>query len=112
MNTISNIKHTVVAYNEKGECIGCGGIKQYNPKTIEIKRMFVDENQRGKGVATLILNELEKWGKELHFKQCILETMKEKSYAISFYKKNGYSVIPNFGAYKDAENSICFSKDI
>lgn len=112
LNTISNIEYAVVAYDDKGNCVGCGGLKKYANETIEIKRMFVRSNQRGKGIATLVLNELEKWATELHFKKSVLETLKEKLYAINFYKKNGYAVIPNFGAYKSAENSICFSKEI
>lgn len=67
---------------------------------------------RGKGIATIVLNELEKWSHELNFKKCILETLKEKPYAIRFYKKNGYKTIPNFGEYIKAENSVCFEKEL
>ncbi|MEP1489095.1 MAG: GNAT family N-acetyltransferase [Algibacter sp.] len=67
---------------------------------------------RGKGIATLVLKELENWSNELNFKACILETLKEKPYAIKFYEKNNYKVIPNFGEYIKAENSICFEKKL
>lgn len=112
LNKIEKIKHAIVAYDDKGIPIGCGGIKEYSEEAIEIKRMFVPKTQRGKGIATLILNELENWSKELNFKKCILETLKEKHYAIGFYKKNNYTQIPNFGAYIKAENSICFEKKL
>lgn len=112
LNAIDKIKHVAVAYDERGNCIGCGGIKIYSADIIEIKRMFVPILQRGKGIATLILNELENWSRELHFKKSVLETLKEKEYAIKFYKKNGYSLIPNFGEYILAENSICFEKKL
>ena len=72
--------------------------------------MFVSPNCRGKGVAALVLNELEKWSIELKFKKCILETLKEKPYAIRFYEKNKYEKIPNFGEYIKDEDSICFAK--
>ena len=112
LNAISDIEYAVVAYDEKENCIGSGGLKKYTNEIIEVKRMFVSPTQRGKGIATMVLNELENLAHELQFKQCILETMKEKTYAINFYIKNNYSIIPNFGAYKNAENSICFSKNI
>ena len=112
LNTIDDIKHAVVAYDDKNNLIGCGGIKAFSKSQVEIKRMYVVPTFRGKGIATLILHELEEWSTELNFEKCILETLKEKAYAISFYKKNNYSVIPNFGEYAKAENSVCFEKSI
>ena len=81
-------------------------------RACHIHGLWVDSIYRGKGIASLILTELESWSKELSFNKCILETLKEKYYAISFYKKNGYKEVPNFGDYMNAENSICFSKQI
>lgn len=112
LNNISKIKHAIVAYNEKGVAVGCGGIKTYSKEEVEIKRMFVPSIYRGKGIATMVLTALENWSKELGFKKCILETLKEKPYAIGFYKKNNYQEIPNFGEYITAENSICFEKEL
>ena len=112
LNNIELIKYVVIIYDENNTPIGCGGIKEFSAKEMEIKRMFVSPTCRGKGIATVILNELENWSKELKFKECILETLKEKSYAIAFYKKNNYQEIPNYGDYKNAKNSICFAKQL
>ena len=112
LNIIDSIEYVVVAYNEKGKPVGCGGIKEFSKNEGEIKRMYVPLKFRGKGIATIVLNELENWSRELHFKKCILETLKEKSYAIQFYKKNNYKQILNFGQYAKAQNSICFEKEL
>lgn len=112
LNNIDNIKNAIVAYNENQEPVGCGGIKEYSLTEIEIKRMYVLESCRGKGIASIVLNELEKWSTELGYKKCILETLKEKPYAIAFYQKNNYKEVPNFGKYIKAENSICFEKKL
>ncbi len=112
LNAIDKIKYTVIVYDEEQNPVGCGGIKEYSPKAVEIKRMYIKPTYRGKGIATLVLNELEKWAIELNFKKCILETLKDKPYAIGFYKKNNYKTIPNFGEYIKAENSICFEKEL
>lgn len=110
-NKIDKIKFAVIAYeNEKPA--GCGAIREYGPDTIEIKRMFVTPENRGKGIATLILSELENWSSELSIVKCILETGKNQPEAIRLYRKNGYSQIPNYGPYAEIENSICFGKDI
>ena len=112
LNNTEKIKHAVVAYDENENLVGCGSIKAFSNHEVEIKRMFVPLNFRGKGIALSILSALEDWGKELDFENCILETLKEKPYAIRFYEKNNYRIIPNFGDYVKANNSICFSKKL
>ena len=108
-NKIDSIKHTVIAY-ENEEPVGCGAIKQYEEGTMEVKRMFVPPIHRGKGIATIVLTELERWATELSFKKCVLETGKMQPEAIALYTKNGYKIIPNYGQYKGVENSVCFEK--
>ena len=108
-NKLDNIKNVVVCF-ANDEPIGCGAFKQYDETTVEIKRMFVKPSHRAKGAATLILQELEKWAIENNYSSAILETVKNQPEAVALYKKNGYTIIPNFGQYKDVENSICMSK--
>ncbi len=110
-NTIDKIKHVVLAYeNEKP--LGCGAMKEYEANTMEIKRMYVSPESRNKGIATKILSELEHWAGELSYARCILETGKKQTEAIALYKKNGYTLIPNYGQYAEVENSLCFEKEM
>jgi GNAT superfamily N-acetyltransferase len=110
-NKVDLIKHVVLAsYNEI--IIACGAIKQYDPKTMEIKRMFTSSDYRGKGIAGLILIELQNWTKEMGFENCILETGKRQREAIRLYQKSGYEVITNYGQYAGMEDSICFMKKV
>lgn len=57
-NKIDSIKHVVVYY-ENNLPVACGAIKEYEPGTMEIKRMFVIPEFRGKGIATSVLIELD-----------------------------------------------------
>jgi putative acetyltransferase len=108
-NKIDKIRYVVVAYeNEKP--VGCGAIKEFEPGSMEVKRMYVSPEVRNKGIASKILNELEIWSVELSCIKCILETGKRQPEAIGLYKKNGYVAIPNYGQYADVENSVCFEK--
>lgn len=109
-NKLDAIKHTVVAYNEANRAVGCGAIKQFETGTMEVKRMFVPLEERGKGIAGEILRELEIWAKELGNDKCILETGIKQPEAISLYKKSGYRFIDNYGQYAGVENSVCFAK--
>lgn len=108
-NKLENIKHVIVAY-ENSNPVGCGAIKKYEGNTAEIKRMFVSQNGRRKGIATKILIELELWAKELSYVKCILETGVNQPEAIELYRKNGYRIIANYGQYENAVNSVCFQK--
>jgi GNAT superfamily N-acetyltransferase len=110
-NKIDKIKHVIVAYS--GELpVACGAIKEFDQKTMEVKRMFTSDSHRGKGIATQVLNELEKWALESGYSKCILETGKRLPDAVRLYQKNGYRPIPNYGQYIQMENSICFEKEL
>lgn len=110
-NKLDAIKFVVLAYeNEKP--LGCGAIKEFDPDTMEVKRMYVSPESRGKGIASKILSELEKWASELSYARCILETGNKQHEAIALYKKNGYQLIPNYGQYAGVENSLCFEKQL
>jgi putative acetyltransferase len=110
-NKIDKIKFVVVAYENKRP-LGCGAIKEYEPSTMEVKRMYILPESRGKGIATNILSELENWAAELGYEKCILETGKKQPEAIELYRKNGYKIIPNYGQYTAIENSLCFEKKL
>ncbi len=75
-NKIDSIKHVVVAYMDLSP-VGCGAIKEYDVDTMEVKRMFVTPEHRGNGVATAVLQELEKWAKELDIKSVFLKPEKD-----------------------------------
>lgn len=108
-NKTDSIKHAIVVY-EDHRAVACGAFKVYQGDTAEIKRMFVNPDDRGKGIASQILSALESWAKELSFASCILETGRRYPEAIALYKKNGYDIIPNYGQYESVEDSVCFQK--
>jgi putative acetyltransferase len=101
----------VVAYMDK-QPVGCGAIKEYEESMMEIKRMFVPIENRGKGIASGILQELQQWAKELGYKKCILETGDQMVEAIGLYKKHAFIIIQNYGQYENITSSICFEKKI
>ena len=52
-NKINSLQHVIVAY-ESSIAVGCGAIKEFSSDTMEIKRMFVLPQNRGKGIACLL----------------------------------------------------------
>jgi putative acetyltransferase len=110
-NKIDSIRNVVVAY-ENDSAVGCGAFKKFDDETVEIKRMFVPRERRGRGIAAEVLVELEKWAAELGFDFAVLETGKKQPEAIRLYEKSGYELIPNYGQYAGVENSICLKKSL
>lgn len=110
-NKIDSIQNVVVAY-EADKAVGCGAIKKYENGVMEIKRMFVPIDKRGKGIAGKVLTELQVWAKELGYRKCVLETGDKMIEAIGLYKKHHFIIIPNYGQYANVESSICFEKEI
>jgi putative acetyltransferase len=108
-NIIEQIDTVVIAYMND-EPAGCGCFKPFDSESAEIKRMFVRPNARGNGISTMILQELENWGRELGHKYTVLETGAKQVEALGLYPKAGYILIPKYGPYVDLPDSICFRK--
>jgi GNAT superfamily N-acetyltransferase len=108
-NNIETIKYVLVAYDGDTP-VGCGAIRAFSSDTMEIKRMYVIEDKRGAGIATSIIQELEKWSKDLGCQRTILETGIRLPEAIKFYKKQGYKKITNYEPYINLANSVCYEK--
>ncbi len=103
------IRNCVVIYVENIPA-ACGAFKKWDDSTAEIKRMYTHPDFRKRGLATVIVRELEIWAKELNYTSAILETSLEQIEAISVYEKSGYRRIPNYGQYIGVDKSVCYEK--
>ncbi|MBL7700038.1 MAG: GNAT family N-acetyltransferase [Chitinophagaceae bacterium] len=110
-NKIDMLKNAVVLYMY-GKPVACGAFKPFGKGAVEIKRMYVLPEYRGRNIAGQILRELEDWAGELQYSGCVLETGKRQPEAIRLYEKSGYERIPNYGQYANVENSVCMSKNL
>jgi putative acetyltransferase len=109
INQTAILKNVIVYYKDDMS-VGCGAFREIDEETVEVKRMFVLPDFRGKGIASKILLELEHWALELGCTQTILETGINQPEAIALYKKSGYLITKNYGQYVGVENSVCMKK--
>lgn len=100
----------VMAYNEAGEAIGCGGIRPINESIAEVKRMFA--KTKSMGIGTEILFYLETQARKLGYSVLWLETRFINEQAVSFYENRGYYHIPNYGKYVNNPKAVCFEKKL
>lgn len=111
-NIIKLNAKAVVAYDDE-KPVGCGCFRETGDDTIvEIKRMYVLDAMRGKGIAKRMLRDLETWASELGADKAILETGIGQPEAISLYEKSGYCRIDNYGPYANNPDSICMAKGL
>jgi putative acetyltransferase len=102
----------VIAYLDD-QPVGCGCFRPIkDAKTIEIKRMYVNPAARGRGIAKMILKELENWASDEGFNQSKLETGLNQPEAIAVYRACGYHQIPNYPPYTDMAESMCMAKNL
>ena len=103
----------VVGYLD-GVPVACGGWRVHSELegAAEIKRMFVAESLRGRGLSRLVLTNLEDTARAAGHRQMVLETGLRQPEAIGLYLATGYERIANFGIYRDHPESRCFGKSL
>ena len=111
--TAADIAVFVVAYDAGSDApIGCGAFRDLPDEqpTVEVKRMYVRPEYRGRKIGQLILRDLEARAREQGAVRVRLETGNKQPEAVRLYEGAGYRRIPNFGDYAHVEYSLCFER--
>lgn len=98
--------------------IAMGGWRRLDPhapgvvgeRPVEIKRMYVIERARGRGIARRLLAQLEATAEQAGADWALLETGNPQSAAIRMYRSCGYEDAANFGYYADEEGQVSLRK--
>ncbi|MBN1174102.1 MAG: GNAT family N-acetyltransferase [Micromonosporaceae bacterium] len=105
----------IVAYLDN-EPVGCGGLrKAESPAPTdagEIKRMFVVEHARRRGLARRILAALEEAARGYGYSQVVLDTGSKQDAAHCLYESAGYHRIPGFTIYRDRPGNRAYAKSL
>lgn len=100
-----------VARGDDGRATGCGAIVLYDGYG-ELKRMYVQHDSGGKGVARDILAVLEGAAGEAGISSFKLESGPSQPEALAFYARSGYARCGRYGDYPDDPNSVFMAKDV
>jgi GNAT superfamily N-acetyltransferase len=96
----------------EGRPVGCGGLRRHDDGVAELKRMYVVPDQRGRGVARVLLAAIEAQAARLGYHAIVLETGVRQPEALALYEGHGYERIANFGPYIAAPLSVCLRKEL
>jgi GNAT superfamily N-acetyltransferase len=95
-----------------GIAVATGAFRRHAENAVEIKRMYVVPEARGKGLSRVMLAALEHRARLAGASRVVLETGNLQPEAISLYASSGYERIPGFGHYACAPGSISFAKKL
>jgi GNAT superfamily N-acetyltransferase len=76
----------------------CGGFKRLPDGACELKRMYVAEDVRRRGVARRLLHELERRARAQGYTVARLDTGPLQPHARRLYESEGYTPVDNFNA--------------
>lgn len=112
-HNLTKMKQAIVAYVD-GQPVGCGCWKllEEDSEIGEIKRMYINENSRGLGIAAKLLEKLEESIAVEGYHEVVLETGADMVGTIKFYEKQGYHLIPNYGEFVNDEVCVCMKKEL
>ncbi len=109
---VSVPKSAFLVARRDGNAVGCGALVPMDEYSVEVKRMFVAKEERGLGIATMILEELERLAREFDYDAMRLETGVKQPESIALYGKAGFYRIPNFPPFENDPSAVCFEKKI
>ena len=92
--------------------VAMGGVKDLGQDRAELKRMYVVEEARSRGIARELLERLEDDARSLGYRELWLETGLPQWEAMAMYESAGYEPIEPYGKYKEFDNVCCFAKSL
>lgn len=102
----------IVAFDAEGTAVGCGGWRSREGDEAEMKRVYVRETVRRRGLARLLVAAVEVSAAEAGRKRLILETGPRQPEAVAMYRALGYRPVAPFGHYADAAGALHLGKEL
>jgi GNAT superfamily N-acetyltransferase len=93
------------------ELVGHAALRPFED-SLEVKRVFVRPDHRGRGISKQLMLELEDVARERGVTSLILQTGNRQAEAIALYERIGYIPIDRFGAYEPIPFFLCFGKTL
>jgi GNAT superfamily N-acetyltransferase len=89
-----------------------GGVRRIDTDTVEIKRMYVVPEHRGRGLSRVVLAHLESLASDLGASRVLLETGQQQPEAMRLYETSGYERVEGFGHYRCEPGSVSYGKTL
>lgn len=101
---------TVLVRDDAGEAVGHAALRTHD-RDHEVKRVIVRGDQRGRGIARLLMERVERAAREDGAARVVLHTGHNQPEAVALYQRLGYTPIPLYEPYATVmPESFCFEK--
>jgi len=94
---------------ETGVYMGCVGVRRIDQDTAELKRMYLQDNYRGKGIGHSLLRKSLELAAALGYKRIRLDTLNHMVPAMELYRHAGFYEIPPY-YYNPEPGAVYFEK--
>ncbi|WP_245596018.1 N-acetyltransferase [Paenibacillus taiwanensis] len=84
---LDQLEHFIVAEAD-GQLIGCGSLTQLGTELVEIRSLGISPTHKGKGIGTMLVDELLDMARERRLTRVMALTYEER-----FFIKNGFHVV-------------------
>ncbi|MFD1859693.1 GNAT family N-acetyltransferase [Aeromicrobium camelliae] len=95
--------------DEVGEPVATASLRQLGAD-VELKRMYVVPEARGRGLASELLAQLEARATAFGATRLVLHAGERQRAAVDFYRSRGYAPIPLLAPYRGVPESLCFAR--
>jgi GNAT superfamily N-acetyltransferase len=91
--------------------IGHAGLRPHGMGgALEVKKVIVDPDHRGRGISRTLMLELERVAREFGAPSLVLQTGDRQVAAIGLYGSVGYRLIPPYAPFELMSNALCYEK--
>ena len=91
---------------------GCGGWRAREDGVAELKRMYVEPAFRRRGLAAVLLAELERTAAAAGRRHLLLNSGNRQPEALALYARAGYTPVAGYGVYADSPGAVFLAKDL
>jgi ribosomal protein S18 acetylase RimI-like enzyme len=90
--------------------VGCVGIRKIENKICEMKRLFVNDNYKGKGIGKKLVEIIIEEAKMKNYEKIRLDTLSTMESALKIYYKNGFNKIEPY--YNNPGDNVVYLEKI
>ncbi|RFU19473.1 GNAT family N-acetyltransferase [Geodermatophilus marinus] len=91
---------------------GCGAWRVHAPGVVEVKRVFVAPGFRRRGLAQVLMAELEASAARAGHRAVVLNSGNRQPEALALYAALGYGPVPGYGVYAESPGAVFLGREL
>jgi ribosomal protein S18 acetylase RimI-like enzyme len=76
--------------------VGCVGLRRLEPGICEMKRLFVVDSCKGRGLGDALVREIIRYARNMGYAKMRLDTLSTMGAAQRLYRRHGFAEIPRY----------------